>query len=256
VLNVNGGTLITTNYTQSGGVFDGAGTFSASTGYNVTGGTQTGTGATVLAPGFTYTPGTTTLGRSLIVQGTLNENAGDTLTVAAGRTLTVNGILNNAGTITGAGDIITAASRVLNLTGGTLSGTGATTANGVVNVNGGATLSRNVVSNNAFNLGSRTLNVNGGTLDVRQFGGFISPPGATFQVVRAGTVNGTFANTNIPLIFSVLSTNYKSQFVELGDAALTTASMLAQIDPAIVKQDKELVTALKKLVGKTRLKTR
>ena len=88
--------------------------FSASTVYNVTGGTQAGTGATVLAPGFTYVPGTTTLGRSLIVQGTLNEIAGDTLTIAAGRTLTINGVLNNAGTITGAGDVVTAASSVFN----------------------------------------------------------------------------------------------------------------------------------------------
>ncbi len=452
-LNLNGGTLITTNYTQSGGVLDGAGTFSASTVYNVTGGTQAGTGATVLAPGFTYVPGTTTLGRSLIVQGTLNEIAGDTLTIAAGRTLTINGVLNNAGTITGAGDVVTAASSVFNLTGGTLSGAGATTANGVVNITGGANLSRGLVSNNAFNLGSGMLNVSGstlqlnnggtasglmnisnpgtllfsggsynfssggfsgtgtttvagatvnlpslnlsgtgnvtagqlnvagatsiaptgvmtvsggvlnangplfvdgtlqstppgiintagqpitvgglldlgggtlqttqlnivssgllkgkgtvignvivagtfapgtspgivningnytqtgtlqielggitpgtgydqvvvsgtanlgGTLDVRQFGAFVSPPGATFQVVKAGTVNGTFTNTIVPLIFSGLSTSYQSQFVELGNAAVTTASVLAPVDPSIVKQDRELVAVLKKLVG-------
>ena len=95
---------------------------------------------------------------------------------------------------------------------------------------------------------SGTANL-GGTLNVVQFGNFISPPGATFQVVRAGTINGTFASTNVPLIFSGLNASYTSQFVELGSATITTASTLTQVDPAIIKQDKELVATIKKLLG-------
>ena len=229
----------------------------------VTGGQLNVAGTTAIAPTgvMTVTGGVLNANGALFVDGSLQS--------------TPPGIINTAGPLTvggvfdlGSGNLQTPSLTVTSS--GLLKGKGMINGNvilagtfkpgtspGLVNINGNYTQTGTLeIELGGITPGagydqivvSGTANL-GGTLDVRQFGGFVSPPGATFQVVRAGTINGTFANTNVPLIFSGLSTNYQSQFVELGRAVLTTASVLTQVDPGIVKQDKELVVALKKFLG-------
>lgn len=231
---------------------------------NVTAGQLNVAGATSIAPTgvMTVSGGVLNANGPLFVDGTLQSTPPGIINTA-GQPITVGGLLDLGG-----GTLQTTQLNIISS--GVLKGKGTVIGNvivagtfapgtspGIVNINGNYTQTGTLqIELGGITPGtgydqvvvSGTANL-GGTLDVRQFGAFVSPPSATFQVVRAGTVNGTFTNTIVPLIFSGLSTSYQSQFVELGNAAVTTASVLAPVDPSIVKQDRELVAVLKKLVG-------
>lgn len=132
------------------------------------------------------------------------------LSVASGRTLTVNnaltvsGTLTNNGTINGTGTIINnfsnAGTIAPGLSPGILNITGTYANPGTLNIEIGGTGGPGVNPNGHDQLlvsGTATL---GGTLNVTLTNGFTPAPGNSFLILDTASSTGTFATTNLPNI--------------------------------------------------------
>ncbi len=132
------------------------------------------------------------------------------LSVASGRTLTVNnsltvtGTLTNSGTINGTGTIINnfsnAGTVAPGLSPGILTITGTYANPGTLNIEIGGTGGAGVNPNGHDQLlvsGAATL---GGTLNVTLTNGFTPAAGNSFVILDAASSTGTFATTNLPNI--------------------------------------------------------
>jgi len=131
------GRLEAPRFTQTGGTFNGAGDLFVSTEFSQTGGSHTGSGRTVLGNAITFAPGNYAFNRDFEIDGTLKHDAG-TLTIAAGRTVMVDGTLDWTGesTIAGPGSLSMRAGATLNI--GAIGGAGGRVLDGVTVNNAGS----------------------------------------------------------------------------------------------------------------------
>ncbi len=156
----------------------------------------------VVLPG----PGANRSVKSLQVGGgagnaTLQLQSGVTLTATNGLTLTANGVLAGDGTIAG------------NLVSGGLISPGNST--GVLNVTGNMTQSttgRLLIEIGGPTSGAcdkviveQSLALAGGTLDVVFIDNFTPQGNETFEIIGAGSINGTFSTINLPALGGGLS---------------------------------------------------
>ena len=288
VLNLNGGTLTNNGSLDVGGTFSLiGGAFGGGGSLTMSGGSlslPSGNSVAWSNSGTLTNTGTLDLADSVITnaidnQGTVNLNGALTFTqtvtntgtvdVHTGNTVFTGGLVQNAGNIVlGGGNL----QGNVSLNAGTISGAGTVNGNLVV---GNATLAPGfspgaITITGNLNLGAASvltielgglaqgvgydlIDVQGlatlaGTLNVRSFGGFISPVGSNFDFMRFGGIGGDFsainsAAVNLPptsnLTFARLPNSYRAAVVT---ALATVPGPALAIDPISVAIQR-LVTA-------------
>jgi len=189
---------------------------------------KVGTGLCILSGANTYTGSTTVSSGTLSVSGSIS---GGTVTVSNGGTYnllgtqggaliissggtatlagTVSGLLSNTGTLKGTGTITGTASMGSNsitIPGNTSIGTISFGGNLTLNATGSLNMQVTGGTTTCDKLAVTGTLTCGGTLDVSLFSGTLVS-GAVYQLFTAGTITGTFATINLPVLDAGLQWN-------------------------------------------------